>query len=118
MHDSARALLHELKDLGLRLAIDDFGTGYSSLEYLRQFPIDVVKIDRRFVCDLEGDATSHAIIYTIVELAHVLGMAAVAEGVETAEQHRQLASIGCDFCQGFYFARPMSPDKLKQVLGG
>ncbi|HET9771748.1 MAG TPA: EAL domain-containing protein [Acidimicrobiia bacterium] len=119
VHDTARALgvLHGLKDLGVRLALDDFGTGYSSLEYLKRFPIDIVKIDRKFVYDLEVDPTSHAIIYTIVELAHVLGMTVVAEGVETAEQHRQLASIGCDFCQGFHFARPMAHDNLEQLIG-
>jgi diguanylate cyclase (GGDEF)-like protein len=114
VQDSGRALgaLDELKDLGLKIALDDFGTGYSSLQYLKKFPIDVVKIDQKFVCDLEHDAASHAIVYTIVELAHVLGMTAVAEGVETAGQHRVLTSIGCDFCQGFYFAHPMPADNL------
>jgi len=114
VHDGGRALgvLAELKDLGLKIALDDFGTGYSSLQYLKQFPIDIVKIDQKFVCDLEHDAASHAIVYTIVELAHVLGMTAVAEGVETAEQHQLLASIGCDFCQGFYFAHPLPADDL------
>jgi EAL domain-containing protein (putative c-di-GMP-specific phosphodiesterase class I) len=114
VQDGGRALgvLAELKDLGLRIALDDFGTGYSSLQYLKQFPIDVVKIDQKFVCDLETDAASHAIVYTIVELAHVLGMTAVAEGVETAEQHQLLASIGCDFCQGFYFAHPLPAEDL------
>lgn len=114
VQDGGRALgvLAELKDLGLKIALDDFGTGYSSLQYLKQFPIDIVKIDQKFVCDLEHDAASHAIVYTIVELAHVLGMTAVAEGVETAEQHQLLASIGCDFCQGFYFAHPLPADDL------
>ncbi len=114
VQDSGRAfdVLAELKDLGLKIALDDFGTGYSSLQYLKQFPIDVVKIDQRFIYDLEHDPASHAIVYTIVELAHVLGMTAVAEGVETAEQHQLLASIGCDFCQGFYFAHPLPPDDL------
>ena len=114
VQDGGRALgvLAQLKDLGLKIALDDFGTGYSSLQYLKQFPIDIVKIDQKFVCDLEHDAASHAIVYTIVELAHVLGMTAVAEGVETAEQHQLLASIGCDFCQGFYFAHPLPADDL------
>ncbi len=114
VQDGGRALgvLAELKNLGLKIALDDFGTGYSSLQYLKQFPIDIVKIDQKFICDLEHDAASHAIVYTIVELAHVLGMTAVAEGVETAEQHQLLASIGCDFCQGFYFAHPLPADDL------
>ncbi|HEV3364208.1 MAG TPA: bifunctional diguanylate cyclase/phosphodiesterase [Acidimicrobiia bacterium] len=117
VQDSGRALavLAELKDLGLKIALDDFGTGYSSLQYLKQFPIDIVKIDQKFVCDLEHDAASHAIVYTVVELAHVLGMTAVAEGVETAEQHRQLLSIGCDFCQGFYFAHPLPAEDLDSL---
>ena len=117
MQDSGRAfaVLGELKNLGLKIALDDFGTGYSSLQYIKQFPIDIVKIDRRFVCDLEHDAASHAIVYAIVELAHVLGMTAVAEGVETAAQHEQLASIGCDFCQGFYFAHPLPADDLDSL---
>jgi diguanylate cyclase (GGDEF)-like protein len=114
VQDGGRALgvLAELKNLGLKIALDDFGTGYSSLQYLKQFPIDIVKIDQKFICDLEHDAASHAIVYTIVELAHVLGMTAVAEGVETAEQHQLLASIGCDFCQGFYFAHPLPAGDL------
>ena len=114
VRDGERALaaLDDLKRLGLKIALDDFGTGYSSLEYLKRFPIDIVKIDRKFVCDLEDDAASHAIVYTIVELAHVLGMIVVAEGVETAGQHHQLASIGCDFCQGYFFAHPMPADNL------
>ena len=118
VQDSGRAfaVLGDLKDLGLKIALDDFGTGYSSLQYLKQFPVDIVKIDQRFVSDLEHDAASHAIVYTIVELAHVLGMTAVAEGVETAAQHQQLASIGCDFCQGFYFAHPLPTDLLDSLI--
>jgi diguanylate cyclase (GGDEF)-like protein len=119
VQDGGRALsvLAELKDLGVKIALDDFGTGYSSLQYLKHFPIDIVKIDQKFICDLEHDAASHAIVYTIVELAHVLGMTAVAEGVETTEQHQLLASIGCDFCQGFYFAHPLPADDLDASAG-
>jgi diguanylate cyclase (GGDEF)-like protein len=118
VQDSERALvvLGELKHLGVRLALDDFGTGYSSLNYLKRFPIDVVKIDQGFVAELERDRASHAIVAKLVELAHLLGMTVVAEGVETAEQCKELASLGCDFCQGYYFARPMCADDFDKLL--
>jgi diguanylate cyclase (GGDEF)-like protein len=114
--EGALIVLDELKHLGVRLALDDFGTGYSSLNYLKRFPIDVVKIDQGFVADLEEDRASHAIVAKVVELAHLLGMMVVAEGVETAEQCKELAALGCDFCQGFYFARPMCADDFDNLL--
>jgi diguanylate cyclase (GGDEF)-like protein len=118
VQDSERALvvLGELKHLGVRLALDDFGTGYSSLNYLKRFPIDVVKIDQGFVAELERDRASHAIVAKVVELAHLLGMTVVAEGVETAEQCKEVASLGCDICQGYYFARPMCADDFDNLL--
>ena len=118
VQDSERALvvLSELKHLGVKLALDDFGTGYSSLNYLKRFPIDIVKIDQTFVADLERDQASHAIVLAVIELAHMLGMSVVAEGVETAEQHKHLASLGCDSCQGYYFARPISADDLDTLI--
>jgi diguanylate cyclase (GGDEF)-like protein len=120
VQDSERALvvLDELKHIGVKLALDDFGTGYSSLNYLKRFPIDIVKIDQGFIADLAGDQASHAIVLSVIELAHRLGKSVVAEGVETAEQHRQLLTLGCDSCQGFYFARPMSADALDTLLRG
>ena len=120
VQDTERALivLTELKALGVTLALDDFGTGYSSLNYLKQFPIDIVKIDQGFVADLEEDQASHSIVSAIVELAHLLGMKVVAEGVETVEQHDLLAALGCDYCQGFYFARPMSAGDLQGLMHG
>jgi EAL domain-containing protein (putative c-di-GMP-specific phosphodiesterase class I) len=118
VQDSERALvvLSELKHLGVRLALDDFGTGYSSLNYLKRFPIDIVKIDQAFIADLAHDPASHAIVRAVVELAHELGMTVVAEGVETVEQHKRLASLGCDSCQGYYFARPMPADDLDTLI--
>jgi diguanylate cyclase (GGDEF)-like protein len=118
VQDSERALvvLNELKHLGLRLALDDFGTGYSSLSYLNRFPIDIVKIDQSFVAGIEHHPSSHAIVLAVIELAHILGMTVVAEGVESAEQHRWLQALGCDYCQGFYFARPMSADDLDTLM--
>jgi diguanylate cyclase (GGDEF)-like protein len=120
VQDTERALvvLNELKDLGVTLALDDFGTGYSSLTYLKRFPVDVVKIDQGFVADLEQDRASHSIIFAIVELAHLLGMTVVAEGVETSGQYERLAELGCDFCQGFFFARPMSAGDIHTLVRG
>ncbi|MDQ1534176.1 MAG: hypothetical protein QOF28_1937 [Actinomycetota bacterium] len=110
VQDSERALvvLGELKRIGVSLALDDFGTGYSSLTYLHRFPIDIVKVDQSFVAKLGHDTTTDTIVESVIDLAHKLGMTAVAEGVETVEQYEQLASLGCDFCQGYYFARPLS----------
>lgn len=118
IQDSKSALmaLRELKDLGVTLALDDFGTGYSSLSYLRRFPLDVIKIDRSFIADLEQDPTSHTIVGAVVQLAHGLGMTVVAEGVETAEQHHQVAEIGADYCQGFYFGRPTVADRIDALV--
>jgi diguanylate cyclase (GGDEF)-like protein len=114
--DRALIVLVELKKLGLRLALDDFGTGYSSLSYLKRFPIDIVKIDQSFVTDLDRDQSSHAIVSKTIELAHLLGLSVVSEGVETAAQRQILAELGSDFCQGFYFARPMAPETLDDMM--
>ena len=113
--DRAQLVLQDLKNLGVMLALDDFGTGYSSLTYLQRFPIDIIKIDRSFVAELEGNTTTHIIVEAIVNLAHKLGMTVVAEGVETKDQHRQVEKLGCDFSQGYYFAHPL-PDPTVQHL--
>jgi diguanylate cyclase len=99
-------MLSRLRELGIHLAIDDFGTGYSSLSHLRQFRIDELKVDQTFVQGLERDAEDSSIVTAVVNLAHNLGLSAVAEGVETAEQSRRVQSVGCDLAQGFYFAAP------------
>ena len=98
--------LRALKALGLHLAIDDFGTGYSSLEYLKRFPVDVVKVDGSFVAGLGRDAEDSAIVTAVVGLAHALGLLALAEGVETECQLAELRRLGCDLAQGYLFARP------------
>ncbi len=118
LRDRERALLvlRELKEMGLTLALDDFGTGYSSLSYLSFFPVDVIKIDREFVANLGHAPASTAIVTAVVQLAHHLGMTVVAEGVETVEQHHELIRLGCDACQGFHFARPLSAPEINDLI--
>ena len=115
--DSTEAQLHELKALGLGLAIDDFGTGWSSLGYLRRFPVDELKVDRSFVAGLLGNPEDAAIVAAIVNLAHTLGLGAVAEGVETPEQAAALRQLGCDTGQGHWFGQPMPAEQLTALLG-
>jgi EAL domain-containing protein (putative c-di-GMP-specific phosphodiesterase class I) len=101
-----RGILAELKTLGVRLSLDDFGTGYSSLAYLKQLPLDVLKIDRSFVRGLPDDASDAAIARTIVAIAHQLQLTVAAEGVENPGQAAFLAGIGCDELQGYHLGRP------------
>lgn len=105
--DLALSVLSELKALSTRVAMDDFGTGYSNLAYLQRLPLDVLKIDRSFVEHMVDDRDKVAIVRTIQSLAEALGMKTTAEGVETADQARLLSALGCDFGQGYLFARPM-----------
>ncbi len=109
LRDTQRAhiVLNQLKQLGVLLALDDFGTGYSSLSYLKQFPVDVVKIDRTFITDIATDQSSQAIAAKTIELAHLLNLSVVCEGVETSDQHQAIARLGSDYCQGYYFGRPV-----------
>jgi diguanylate cyclase (GGDEF)-like protein len=118
VRDAQRALfvLNDLRDIGVKLALDDFGTGYSSLGYLMSFPVDIVKIDRTFVAGLGQNSASQTIVGAFIQLAHDLGMAVVSEGVESAEQYRELRELGCDSCQGFYFARPQPASNLDTLI--
>ena len=106
--NSAMTGLKLLRDAGVKVGLDDFGTGYSSLSYLRMFPLDLVKIDRSFVHETRHAGTARAIVAAIIDLSHALGMAVVAEGVETAAQAGWLVELGCDRAQGFWFA-PSGP---------
>ncbi|MDP9463451.1 MAG: EAL domain-containing protein, partial [Actinomycetota bacterium] len=112
----AMQILAGLKNLGLSIAVDDFGTGYSSLEYLHRLPIDEVKIDGRFVAGLGVDAERSAIVASVISLAHAMGRAVVAEGVETGAQLERLRSLGCESAQGFFIARPMPADAIADCL--
>ncbi|MFC6006455.1 putative bifunctional diguanylate cyclase/phosphodiesterase [Angustibacter luteus] len=114
--ERARSILTELRQLGIRVSVDDFGTGYSSLTYLRELPIDQLKLDRSFVLPMAQDARAAAIVRSTIELAHSLGMTMVAEGVEDADTAGQLATSGCDESQGFYFSRALPPAELEQWL--
>jgi diguanylate cyclase (GGDEF)-like protein len=105
--DHALKVLSDLKALKTRIAMDDFGTGYSNLAYLQRLPIDVLKIDRSFVEHMVDDRDQVAIVRTIQSLAEALNLQTTAEGVETHDQARLLSALGCDFGQGFLFARPM-----------
>ena len=109
VRDEQRALvvLAELTELGVGLALDDFGTGYSSLAHLNKLPVDTLKIDKRFIANLTPEPDSQVIATAIIQLAHGLKMTVIAEGIETAQQHEIVTNLGCDACQGFYFAKPM-----------
>jgi len=109
-------MLDALKQLGPSIAIDDFGTGYSSLNYLKQFPIDVLKIDRSFVDGLPEGEQDGQIARAIIAMAHSLSLAVIAEGVETQAQLDFLREHGCDEVQGFYLGRPVPAATLKESL--
>ncbi|MFT3906565.1 MAG: EAL domain-containing protein [Steroidobacteraceae bacterium] len=118
MLDSQQAVraLESLQQLGITLFVDDFGTGYSSLAYLKQFPLNALKIDRSFISNLAPESDDTAIVTAIINLAHNLKLQVVAEGVETDEQARFLADNGCDILQGFFFARPLNADAFARLL--
>ena len=104
--------LDRFRDVGMQIALDDFGTGYSAMAYLKKFHIDYLKIDRSFVRDLETDPNDRAIAEAIVVMAHKLGLKTIAEGVETEQQKAMLAEVGCDYVQGYFYARPMPVEEF------
>ena len=118
VHDTGSFIktLHELKSLGVKLAIDDFGTGYSSMSYLKDFPVDRLKIDQVFVSHLEAESSNIAILKAIIALGHSLGMKVIAEGVETAYQQAFLHGIGCDELQGYLFSKPLPAEDFEHLI--
>ena len=114
--DVNTAGLDRLKALGVRISLDDFGSGYSSLSYLKRLPADILKIDRSFTKGLGLEVEDTAIVQTVVDLAHILGMEVVAEGVEEEEQETLLREMACDFGQGYHFSRPLPPKEASEFL--
>jgi diguanylate cyclase (GGDEF)-like protein len=110
------ARLETLRRIGVRIAIDDFGTGYSSMSMLGELPTDALKIDRSFVMESASQRTSRSVVEAIISIAHVLGKVTIAEGVETTGQVRTLRQLGCDFAQGYLFAKPVPAEELPAVL--
>jgi diguanylate cyclase (GGDEF)-like protein len=114
--EASLAVLQQLRALGVRVVLDDFGTGYSSLAYLRQLPLDTIKVDRSFVTDLDVQDPNVGIVRAVVSLAHGLGITVVAEGIETEEQARRLRDLGCDMGQGFAWAHPADPVRVGSFM--
>ncbi|MDQ1685988.1 MAG: diguanylate cyclase [Frankiaceae bacterium] len=113
---AAAKVLHDLRQLGVGVSLDDFGTGYSSLLYLRDLPVTEVKIDRVFVSGVDQHDDDAAIVHSVVQLAHSVGLSVVAEGVERTTQARFLADIGCDYVQGFLYAPPTPPTEVPRRI--
>jgi EAL domain-containing protein (putative c-di-GMP-specific phosphodiesterase class I) len=112
----ATLILHKIRGLGVRLAIDDFGTGYSSLAYLKLFPLNVLKIDKRFIDDIPIHRDDMEIVNAIIAMAHALRLTVLAEGVENEAQLAYLKSRGCDMFQGYLFGRPMAAEEFEKLL--
>jgi EAL domain-containing protein (putative c-di-GMP-specific phosphodiesterase class I) len=111
-----RRALNELRHMGVRLAIDDFGTGTSAIDYLRRDPVDALKIDRSFIVELGHDERTTAVVRAIIAFGSSLGLSVTAEGIETVEQSAQLRAMGCEWGQGYLFARPMQAERIADVL--
>ncbi|MGN7202046.1 putative bifunctional diguanylate cyclase/phosphodiesterase [Arthrobacter sp. SAFR-044] len=111
-----RYSLGGLRGLGVGIEIDDFGTGYSSISYLRRLPVDRVKVDRSLITGLESDPNQPALVAAVLQLVRACGLEAVWEGVETAEQAEILRGLGCRSAQGYYFSRPVPPDRIPELL--
>ena len=110
--------LRELRDLRVRIAIDDFGAGYSSLGYIRQFPVDILKVDKSFIDRIDEGEKELALAAAIIEMAKVLNLRPVAEGVERQQQLERLVQLGCDSAQGYYFARPGTQSDVEDHIAG
>jgi EAL domain-containing protein (putative c-di-GMP-specific phosphodiesterase class I) len=114
--DDAIAKLKSIKEMGVHISVDDFGTGYTSINYLRQYPISVLKIDQTFIKGLPNNQNDIAITSAVINLGHNLGLEIVAEGVETIEQLQYLSEHDCDLIQGYFISRPLPANKIIQEL--
>ena len=114
MHDfcEIRQVFHKLKDFGVKLALDDFGTGYSSFGYIKDLPLNIVKLDRSLIREIDTDERAKMIVQSMMIIMHGLGIEVVAEGVETDEQLEVLKKYSCDYVQGFLFSRPLPSDRF------
>jgi EAL domain-containing protein (putative c-di-GMP-specific phosphodiesterase class I) len=110
------ARLTELKGLGVQIAIDDFGTGYSSLNYVRRFPVDILKVDKSFIDGVSEGGESSALTAAVIELAGILNLKPVAEGIERVDQLERLLELHCALGQGYYFAKPLESASLEELL--
>ncbi len=110
-------ILEQLHNHGVKVALDDFGTGFASLSHLKQFPVDIIKIDRAFIRNLHVDVQDRAIVHALIDLADALGLDVVAEGIETADQREFLTALGCRFGQGYLFGRPVPAASVPALLG-
>ena len=108
--------LGHLKQLGVQLAVDDFGTGYSSLNYIRRFPVDILKVDKSFIDGVNGGGEASALTEAVIKLAGILNLRPVAEGIERADQLHRLLELRCEMGQGYYFAKPLRSDELAALL--
>ena len=115
--DSAIGVVQSMRKRGVRVAIDDFGTGFWSLRYLREFPVDTLKIDQSLVRQINASGKDSAIVAAVINLARSLDLRIIAEGVETLEEFSFLRAEGCDMAQGYYFSRPLGPEKFARLLG-
>jgi EAL domain-containing protein (putative c-di-GMP-specific phosphodiesterase class I) len=113
---AATNALEQLRGLGVKIALDDFGTGYSGLSYLRDFPLDTIKIDQSFVRDIDRNVETAAIVQGVILIARTLGVQVVAEGVDSQAEHRFLQAAGCHVLQGFLFARPLTEAALADFI--
>ena len=114
--ETALAILHQLRAIGVRIALDDFGTGYSSLSYLQRFPFDKIKIDRSFVKEVTENAGSRSIIRAVVSIAADRNMVTTAEGVETQQQREIVQALGCTQMQGYLFSAALPAHEIRKML--